>query len=378
MSSERNFSLLAAVCDFGWGSLGKLRLILEKLPAIRLALYGNPDIVGVTKELLGSRHEFSEYSPEQSDVAVVINDPVAANSIADLNIPVVYVDSLPYLWTTGAEIPAREKVAYYCAQKFPAELFPIASPLRVWNDIRWIDPIVPASHSRRGGHGIVVNVGGLHSHLVGNAVDGYLHLVLFPLLRVLQSSGREIYAVCGNLSAETRRRLQAVLPKCRVIGAQTPYAFEGILKNADLLITSPGSTTILQAMSIKLPTLLLPPQNLSQIFNAQLYSKPGARIMQWPASVLDNAKVEQLRPQGEDPVLAYIYQSIADSATRPEAVQEVETMICNAVQGAPADGVLNHCLSTLGSAGASQVAQLIKQAMFAPIPRWDIPIAAPS
>jgi hypothetical protein len=55
--------------------------------------------------------------------------------------------------------------------------------------------------------------------------------------------------------------------------------------DADLLITSPGSTTILHAMAINLPTLLLPPQNLSQILNARLCSKPGADTMQWPASV---------------------------------------------------------------------------------------------
>jgi hydroxymethylcytosylglucuronate/cytosylglucuronate synthase len=367
MSDERKLFLLGAIGNFGWGPLGKFRLILDELPGALVALYGTSARTGLTKELLASRCEFSEHQPQQSSVAVVINDPPAANSIGDLGVPVVYVDSLPYLWTRDAEVPARDKVAYYCAQRFPTELLPIASPLRHWQDIHWIDPIVPTSHSRRGGQGIVINFGGLQSPLVGNPVDAYLSLVLFPLIDVLKVSGRKILAVCGNLSTDTCRRLRALLPECHSIGPQPPYTFERTLNDADLLITSPGSTTILQAMSIKLPTLLLPPQNLSQFFNGQFYSKSGANNMQWPAGVLDFARVEQLRPQGQPAVHAYIYQSIADAAASPQAADEVKTVIRKAVHDAPADGVLNDCLSTLGSEGAYQVAQLIKQAVFAPI-----------
>jgi hydroxymethylcytosylglucuronate/cytosylglucuronate synthase len=323
------------------------------------------------KEQLASRCEFSDHQPQQSSVAVVINDPITANSIGDLGVPVVYVDSLPYLWTRDAEIPSRDKVAYYCAQKFPTELLSIASPLRHWEGIHWIDPIVPASHSRRGGQGIVISFGGLQSPLVGNPVDAYLSLVLFPLIEVLKASGRKISAVCGNLSTDTCQRLRALLPDCS-IGPQTPYTFERTLQDADLLITSPGSTTILQAMSIQLPTLLLPPQNLSQFFNAGFFSKPGTNTMQWPARVLDFAKVEQSRPQGQAAVHAYIYQSIADAAVSPEAAEAVKTVIRKAVHDMPADGILNHCLSSLGSEGANQVAQLIRQAAFAPIPAGDL------
>lgn len=222
-----------------------------------------------------------------------------------------------------ADIPALDKVAYYCAQKYPVERLPLASPLlQKWPGIKWVDPIVPSSQSRRGGQGVVVNVGGLRNYvirgidsdLVDNAVEAYLSLVLFPLAGVLQAAGRKVSAVCGNLSPDSCRRLRTLLPECDAIGPQTPYAFERMLSDADLLITSPGSTTILHAMAISLPTLLLPPQNLSQILNARLYSKPGADIMQWPASVLDRAKVEQLRSRGLNAVLPYIYQSIANAA----------------------------------------------------------------
>jgi hypothetical protein len=118
-------------------------------------------------------------------------------------------------------------------------------------------------------------------------------------------------------------------------------------------------------MAISLPTLLLPPQNLSQILNARLYSKPGADIMQWPANVLNGAKVEQLRSRGLNAALPYIYQSIANAAASQEAANEIATVIRTAINNAPVDGVLTDCLPTLGVGGASQVAQLITQAISA-------------
>jgi hypothetical protein len=233
-AGQSTFSLLVAIRYFGWGPVGKVRLILEKLPQARVALYGDARTISLTTKLLGSRHKFSEHPPQRSEVALVIHDRPAAKNIADLNVPVVYVDSLPYMRVTDADIPAFDKVAYYCAQKYPVERLPLASPLlRTWPGIKWVDPIVPSSQSRRGGRGIVVNVGGLHSYdtgdigddLVDNAVEAYLNLVLFPLAGILQATGRKVSAVCGNLSPDSCRRLRILLPECDAIGPQTPYAF---------------------------------------------------------------------------------------------------------------------------------------------------------
>ncbi len=370
MSDQPRISLLAATRHIGWGGVGKLRLILEKLPCAEVVLHGDEHSAAITKEFLGSRHKFSEHRQRRPDVALVINDPAAANSIADLDVPVVYVDSLPYVHRVDSDVPALARVAYYCAQKYPIELLPLTSPLlQKWRNITWIDPIVPLPQSRRGGGGIAINVGGLYTYNVGGvqsdladkAVDAYLKLVLFPLVNLLQTSGRKISAVCGNLSGEACRQLRAMLPECDAIGPQSPQAFERTLMNADLLITSPGSTTLLQATSINLPTLLLPPQNRSQFINAQLYSKADADIMRWPSSVLDEEKLEQMRSHGISAVLGYIFKSIIDAAASQKIADEVAAVISNAVSNAPLDGVLNPCLSELGVAGADQVARLLKQ-----------------
>jgi hydroxymethylcytosylglucuronate/cytosylglucuronate synthase len=370
MSIQPNFSLLAATRHIGWGGVGKLRLILEKLPNAHVALHGDERSVALKKEFLGLHHQFDAQPPPRFDVALVINDPASANSIADLDIPVVYVDSLPYVRKTETDIPDLAKIACYCAQNYPIDLFPLTSPLlRNWQDIKWIDPIVPTPQSRRGGRGIVINVGGLYTYniaglatdLANDAVDAYLNLVLFPLVEILRRSDREIAAICGNLNADACRRLRAMVPDRVAVGPQSPQAFERTLTDADLLITSPGSTTILQAMSIDLPALLLPSQNRSQFFNAQVYSKPDADIMQWPDSVLDQAELERLRAQGVSALNGYIYKSMIAAAASRELSDEVSTMIRKAVINAPDDGVLNPRLSALGIAGADQVAQFVKQ-----------------
>jgi hydroxymethylcytosylglucuronate/cytosylglucuronate synthase len=370
MSIQPRFSLLAATRHIGWGGVGKLRLILEKLPCAHVVLHGDEHAIAITKEFLGSQHKFDAPPPPRFDVALVINDPAVANSIADLGVPVVYVDSLPHVHKTDTDVPELAKLAHYCAQKYPIDLFPLSSPLlRKWHDISWIDPIVPIPQSRRGGGGIVINVGGLYSYnvvgipgeLVNDAVDAYLNLVLFPLVEFLQRSDRKISAICGNISARTCERLRAIVPDNVAVGPQPPDTFERILTDADLLVTSPGSTTILQAMSINLPTLLLPPQNRSQFFNARVYSRPDADVMQWPDTVLNAAELEQRRSKGLIALNSYIYGSIIGAAASRDLSDEVSTIIRKAVSNAPDDGVLNPRLSTLGIAGADQVARLVEQ-----------------
>src|SRR5476649_1102398 len=123
MSIQPGFSLLAATRSIGWGGVGKLRLILDKSPSARVTLHGDEHGIGLKKDFLGSQYHLEARPPARFDVALVINDAGLANSIADLNVPVVYVDSLPYMRVTDDDITA--KVACYCAQKYPIELLPL-------------------------------------------------------------------------------------------------------------------------------------------------------------------------------------------------------------------------------------------------------------
>jgi hydroxymethylcytosylglucuronate/cytosylglucuronate synthase len=366
------FLLLAAARYIGWGGFGKLRLILEHLPQAKVAFYGHPFLADLPHGWLDPL-TLSGHSPGQSDVAVVINDVATANRIADLGVPVVFVESLPYLRNTDADIPRLDRLAHYCAQKYPIDRLPLANPsLRNLQTVKWIDPIVPPAPERRGGQGVIVNVGGLYSFGIGGltqlanrSASAYLELALFPLVRILREQRRTILAVCGNLSAENCERLRDLAPGCRAVGPQTPAALAQMLADADLLITSPGSTTILQAAAMGLPTLLLPPQNPSQIYNLRIYTRPDANAMQWPVSVVDASKVEELSFRGLVDPLNHLYHSIIEAAKSARAASDVTAALIRMLQDASADGVLNRDLASLGFAGASQVARLIEKTALA-------------
>jgi hydroxymethylcytosylglucuronate/cytosylglucuronate synthase len=353
---SHNDSLLVAVCNFGWGSLGKLRLILDELEDVRVLMHGERQWVGLNQELLSGVHAVESFTGDSAPaVALVINDPVAADRITAMGSAVVYVDSLPYLWATADEVP--KEVDVYCAQRSPARRLRPSNPLHDRDDIVWIDPIVPRPQRHIGGSGVVINVGGLHSHLSGQADESYLALVVIPLCRSLMQQGFRVSAVCGNLPTQTSIMLRDVLGDSATISRQTPYDFEAILRTADVLFTSPGSTTILQAAALQLPTILLPPQNLSQILNAELYATPHTPVVEWPPLVLNRKNVEQLRPDGEDRVLGYIYGQIRAAAVNPKCRSEVGKQIDIAA------GMAHLTVPTLGSlvgrSGAREVARIL-------------------
>ena len=315
------------------------------------------------RSMLGDRHSFTECKPEAACAGLVINDPRAADELTDCGLPVIYLDSLPYLWTTREEIP--RSVAIYCAQKSPAACLRAVRrppPCRHLDD-----PVVP--RSRRGSAAPVSYRRRTPLPSVGRTDGRHVRLALMPLARLLANASYPVTAVCGNLPQWAVHASSALFPGQTKIGPQTPRNFERTLAAADTLITSPGSTTLLQAAAIGLRTSLLPPQNLSQILNAELFSAPSTPNRAWPSSVIDRAKVDSLRPAGEDIVLEYIYGQIIhaakDKATEAAMTARFAAVLSEIAAGsdAPAN------VTALGFNGASQVARFVRQAILAPLPR---------
>jgi hydroxymethylcytosylglucuronate/cytosylglucuronate synthase len=357
--------LLVHACDFGWGSIGKMRLILDKLGDVAIAVDPGASNRELTEEMLDGRHRLVDASLHAPTLALVVNEPAAAEDISARGVPVVYVDSLPYLWRQPHEVPSS--AAVYCVQRYPGASLHPENPLSSRADLTWVDAIVPPLRGRRNASGTVVNVGGLHSHMSGSASDAYVRLVLVPAVELLTQQGHDVSAVCGNISAPVRAAVERFLPGVPV-GRQTPYDFEATLRTAAFLVTSPGSTTILQAAALGLPTMLLPPQNLSQVLNVETFASHDTHSVAWPAAVLHRDEVERLRPQGEDVVLGYLYGRIvaaAESATLADRVRQSLTAAVKQLASTqpPGDG-----LREIGTNGAAQVARVVRQGLLAPIP----------
>lgn len=122
-ASGESRTVAVAGVDFGWGSSGKLSAVLAALQSrggersrfVGLASgLGRPVLAGSPVERW---FDLPEAEPErelarivreqQVAAALVVLDGGLARALGDCGVPVVFVDSLPFLWTEGdrAELP---------------------------------------------------------------------------------------------------------------------------------------------------------------------------------------------------------------------------------------------------------------------------------
>jgi hydroxymethylcytosylglucuronate/cytosylglucuronate synthase len=367
-----------AVCgvDFGWGSAGKLSAILSAIArhgGLRTIVFGTklgrPVLAGVNVEA------WYEVWPSDGLVmrsvlerhrvaaAVVVLDPLAADRLVAAGIPTVYVDSIPYLWTPADKLPTQ--VTAYCAQRSP-DLPEIAmEALGKVARLIWIEAVIADSLSRKTGssHTAVLNFGGLHSPANPKGNPHYLALVAPPAIRALVDAGYDPIEVCGNLAAMELGDLASGLGVSVRVGSRSHEDFIAALCNADLLLTSPGLTTLLEASAIGIPTLCLPPQNLSQIFNGQRFASvfgPECQIS-WPSAMLDLSRLAEVRLYGEEAALRFIDESLAaqgPALTYSSIYRRISQGIRVAENQVRDWGVF---AERSGTAGAEQVATLLCQ-----------------
>jgi hydroxymethylcytosylglucuronate/cytosylglucuronate synthase len=368
-----------AVCcaDFGWGSAGKLSAILSALTrdgSMRTVILGTtlgrPVLSGISAEAW-----YEEWPPDTAALralldrhgvtaAVVVLDPDAADSLMAVGIPTIYVDSIPYLWTPADKLPLQ--VTAYCAQRSPDLPQPAAAALGRVARLFWIEAVVaepPSRSVKSGSRTAILNFGGLHSPVNPGGNPHYLALVAPAAIQALADAGYEEVEVCGNLG---RAELGGLRADPRVSVHVSPRAhpdFTAALRRADLLLTSPGLTTLLEASAIGIPTLCLPPQNLSQVFNgARFASAFGTEChVPWPGATLDPARLDEVRLAGEEAALRYIDErlSMLDPASVYPSMRKAISQGIRAVRRRDGDwGIL---AEDAGTSGADQVAALVRQ-----------------
>ena len=360
---------MVAAGDFGWGSAGKLHLILDQLGDVPVVGFGTgldrrlldiPDQAAVSR--VDTRGLAGVVVDHDVAAALVVGAADVARVLIDVGLPVVVVDSLPYLWTENDAIPVD--AAVYCAQQcvsLPALCWPV---LRRVENLRWIGAITPEPGGAGGGGGVVVNVGGLHSALSADAADAYAGTVLPPVLDGLCDAGRRVTAVCGNIPPDRVELLAARVGPGVPVGPMRPADFADVVRGADLLVTSPGSTTLLQAQAARTPVLMLPPQNVSQVLNAEWFAGADARRMsiEWPTG-FDRRRLDELRPLGEDEAVRYVYGVVRQAAADPSTYARLRGRTRELALEVISDR-RDH-LDLLDNSGARQVAQLTRRVLLA-------------
>ncbi|MFI6846193.1 hydroxymethylcytosylglucuronate/cytosylglucuronate synthase [Kitasatospora sp. NBC_00085] len=391
--------------EFGWGSSGKLSAVLSALrdrprtPPLRFVGLAS----GLGRPLLAEHtvddwHDLPD-DPDRSaaavrDVvrsqqvraAVVVLDGAAANDLLAAGVPTVFVDSLPFLWSEGDRSALPLDATVYCAQKsveLPPECLDVLADAR---GLRWVEAVIArprAAEPQRGaGRGTgrpyrkaLISLGGLRAPRLDDP-GHYPRLVVPAALEALAAHGVEEVHIAGNLPADLAGRLvdAAIAPPRTTTGPLTHGAFLERLDDCDVLLTSPGLTTLLEAGGMRVPTVCLPPQNLSQIFNGRYHSQAlgaGLRVP-WPKAVLAEDEALALRSEGEDSALELIYGAIASAAQgddRPAVGHALRDGVLEALRRAAGLDDWGALTTAIGTGGAAQVADALLGVLGAADPR---------
>ncbi|KJK57846.1 hydroxymethylcytosylglucuronate/cytosylglucuronate synthase [Saccharothrix sp. ST-888] len=381
-------TVAVAGAEFGWGSSGKLSAILSALQersSVPLRFVGLAS--GLGRPLL-SAHSVDRWYDLPADgapgaireivrservrAAVVVLDGRTATALEAAGVPTVFVDSLPFLWTEGDRAALPLDAAVYCAQKcveLPPECLDVLASVRA---LRWVDAVIgtpPAATDRTAAgpyRSALVSLGGLQAPRLTDWTN-YPRAVVPAVLEALAAYGVHEVHLAGNLPADLAGRLvdASLAPSRTTTGALTHGEFLDRLADCDVLLTSPGLTTLLEAGAAGVPTVCLPPQNLSQIFNGRFHSQAvgvDVRVV-WPKDVLVEEEALSLRSQGEDHALELIYGGIATAAAAAAgrgASAVLRDGVLTALRRSAVEGTDWGALtSTIGTGGAAQVAGIL-------------------
>jgi hydroxymethylcytosylglucuronate/cytosylglucuronate synthase len=370
-------NVLAAAIPFGLGPAGKLATLVKGAPWIHWHACGDRFDQSVFEK---SPFEGQLWSKDRGEVqefirshhidrALVVLDPHLALLIDELGIPVVYVDSLPFLWTDADAIPSA--IALYCAQL--CMFLPAASwrQLRSVKNLVWTQGIVPQIPPRpqdepRMGQ-FMVNFGGLSSpHGEGMT---YARALLRPLMgaigktdcrRLLVTSSNAGVIVLKTVWNEVRGLVDMKVEPEFVTLSQKEFLRE--TGCSELLVTSPGLTTLLETAVLEIPMVLLPPQNLSQYLNSRMHqmASPDGEIVSWPATELSFESLETFLDEGEEVVVRQIYRRIGELEGKPEVSDSIEATFRSCLDRArrckTGRGTI---LDLIGRGGSAQVIELL-------------------
>jgi hydroxymethylcytosylglucuronate/cytosylglucuronate synthase len=327
--------------DFGWGSAGKLAAILEALRADVPGVHVTGFATELGRKVLphGLVDGWSDCDTSDSAAlaaailqaeyaaALVILDPDLAEAVQAGGCPVVYVDSLPYLWTQFDPLPRA--VAAYCAQRSLPLSARAQRQLEAVENLHWVDPIVspalagaPRSEHRKEPV-ILVNFGGLHSpQNEEEAAHNYVSSTLPAILEAGRRVGAERAVIAGNLPIpHSPSESQLPLQLTYLDGDQR--SFFRWLRKARWVATSPGLTTILEIAALSRAAALLPPQNLSQFHHSRFVNEAigGNLAIGWPTELLalDDVVAWQ-ETGGETYALERIYRGIGECRRRLPAI----------------------------------------------------------
>ncbi|WP_179851237.1 hydroxymethylcytosylglucuronate/cytosylglucuronate synthase [Streptomyces sp. TLI_55] len=399
---SRPLVLAVAGVSFGWGSAGKIDSVVR---ALRGLCRVPPRVVGLSTDLgrpllagSGIDRWYEVKGTDTARIAEIVRaegiraglcvlDGPTAKSLEAAGVPAVFLDSLPFLWSEGDLTWLPLEAAAYCAQRSPRMGEESRVVVESAKRLRWVDAVVPPiGPARRTADGpsearerqgvripgrpreALVSLGGMQAPGLPEWRT-YPRAVIPAVLRALADCEAGAVRVAGNLTPDLIHELAAQVPEGLAVefGPLVHDDFVAAMDRCDLLLTSPGLTTLLEASTYGVPTVTLPPQNVSQIFNARFHQEATGSDtrLAWPVDVFDEEAVIAARRQGEAAAHGVVHGGMAQASRLLAPLQdELRARVVVAVRRAgQADVDWRGLATAMGTEGAAQVAEEILAAV---------------
>lgn len=320
-------NIIIGTNNFGLGPVGKVSSIVTGLSdEYSFFACGNEFDLNIFKDGTFKDTLFSKdkekianfIKKHKINYAIVVLDVELATILMDLNVKVIFVDSLPFMWTQAdideGLLPLDATV--YCAQKCCNLTNASKKVLAQVKNLKWINPIQSKFEKKYRPYKeeyIHINVGGLHSP-IGNG-ESYIKTVIIPLLKIFKSE--KIIITCGTtakISILNELKNEGIDSRNIKVETLQQKDFISSINNAKLFLTSPGLTTIYETESLHKPTIILPPQNLSQFYNIEYAKKilDEYKTINWDTQKLNLDYLQSILPKGETYVVDKIYEFITE------------------------------------------------------------------
>ena len=320
-------NIIIGTNNFGLGPVGKVSSIVTTLSdEYNFFACGNEFDLNIFKDGIFKDTLFSKdkekianfIKKHKINYAIVVLDVELATILMDLNVKVIFVDSLPFMWTQAdideGLLPLDATV--YCAQKCCNLTEASKKVLAQVKNLKWINPIQSKFEKKYRPYKeeyIHINVGGLHSP-IGNG-ESYIKTVIIPLLNIFKSE--KIIITCGTtakISILNELKNEGIDSRNIKVETLQQKDFISSINNAKLFLTSPGLTTIYETESLHKPTIILPPQNLSQFYNIEYAKKilDEYKTINWDTQKLNLDYLQSILPKGETYVVDKIYEFITE------------------------------------------------------------------
>ena len=273
-------NVLVATSCFGLGPVGKLNAIIE-CSKDKFNWYASGEKFDIN---IFSKNVFKDccFSLDKKEIkkfiekynikySIVVLKNKMARILKELGIKVIYVDSLPFMWSKKDALEGKVpyKVDAYCAQK---TLKLSDSSNKIFSKVEnlvWVNPIINYNitkivENKELTDYVLINVGGLHSPNT-DGID-YIDSVIKPILNLLNTE--KIIITTSSTSSKVLENYLCDYKNVK-IKILTQLDFLDYVKSCKLFMTSPGLTTILESSCIKDKVIFLPPQNISQFYNVE-------------------------------------------------------------------------------------------------------------